>query len=56
MLAVLIARSNEDGQLGGIVPQLVDGAASILQYANDTLLFLEHDLESRKYGTDYIYF
>ena len=33
------------GKFGGLVPHLVDGGVSILQYADDTILFLEHDLE-----------
>jgi hypothetical protein len=45
MLAILIARAKEDGQVGGLVPHLVDGGVSILQYADDTILFMEHDLE-----------
>ena len=28
-----------------MVPHLVDGGLSILQYADDTILFMEHDLE-----------
>jgi hypothetical protein len=28
-----------------VIPHLVDGGSSILQYANDTILFMEHDLE-----------
>jgi hypothetical protein len=30
------------------VPHLVDGVLSILQYADDTILFMEHDLEKAK--------
>ena len=45
MLAVLIARAKEDGQVGGLIPHLVDGGVSILQYADDTILFLQDDLE-----------
>jgi hypothetical protein len=45
MLAILIARAKEDGQVGGLVPHLVEGGVSILQYADDTILFMEHDLE-----------
>ena len=45
MLAILIARAKEDGQVGSLVPHLVEGGVSILQYADDTVLFLEHDLE-----------
>jgi hypothetical protein len=45
MLAILIARAKEDGQVGGLIPHLVDGGISILQYADDTILFMEHDLQ-----------
>ena len=45
MLAVLIARAEDDGQVGGLIPHLVEGGVSILQYVDDTILFLEHDLE-----------
>ena len=45
MLAILIARAKEDGQVGGLIPHLVDGGVSILQYADDTILFMEHDFE-----------
>jgi hypothetical protein len=31
--------------VGGVVPHLVDGGLSILQYADDTILFMEHDIE-----------
>jgi hypothetical protein len=45
MLAILIARVKEDGQVEGLIPHLVDGGISILQYANDTILFMDHDLD-----------
>jgi hypothetical protein len=44
MLAVLIGRAKEDGQVGGLIPHLVDSGVSILQYADDTIIFMEHDL------------
>src|SRR4051812_28350914 len=44
MLVVLIGREKEDGQVGGLIPHLVDGGVSILQYADDTIIFMEHDL------------
>ena len=44
MLAVLIGRAKEDGQVGGLIPHLVDGGVSILQYADVTIIFMEHDL------------
>jgi hypothetical protein len=44
MLAILIEQAKDDGQVGGLIPNLVEGGISILQYADDTILFLEHDL------------
>jgi hypothetical protein len=45
VLAILIARAKEESQVGSLIPHLVDGGGvSILQYANDTILFLEHDI------------
>jgi hypothetical protein len=43
MLAVLIERAKASGQIAGVVPQLMHGGLSILQYADDTILFMEHD-------------
>jgi hypothetical protein len=45
MLAILIARAKEDGQIRSLIPHLVVGGISILQYADDTILFMEHDVE-----------
>jgi hypothetical protein len=45
ILAILIAKAREDGQVEGLIPHLVDGGISILQYADDTILFMNHDLE-----------
>lgn len=45
MLAVLIARAKEDGQVGGLIPHLMDGGMSILQYVDDTIIFMEHNLD-----------
>jgi hypothetical protein len=45
MLAILIARAKEDGQVGGLIPHLVEGGVSILQYADDAILFMEHDVQ-----------
>jgi hypothetical protein len=44
MLAILIPWAKEDGQIGSLVPHLVDGGISILQYTDDTILFIEHYL------------
>jgi hypothetical protein len=45
MLAIMINRAKEDGQVSRFIPHLVDGGVSILQYADDTIIFLDHDLE-----------
>ena len=45
MLAILIKRVNKDGQISGVVPHLVDGGLSVLQYADNTVFFMEHDLD-----------
>jgi hypothetical protein len=45
MLAIIINRAKEDGQVSGLIPHLVDGGVSILQYADGMIIFLECDLE-----------
>lgn len=44
MLSILIERAKNNGDFKGVIPHLVDGGLSILQYADDTMLFMEHDL------------
>lgn len=48
MLVVLISRARDNDQIRGLEPHLVDGGLSILQYADDTILFLENDQEQAK--------
>jgi hypothetical protein len=48
MLTILIERAKADGQIEGVIPHLVDGGLSILQYVDDTILFMEHDLEKAR--------
>jgi hypothetical protein len=45
MLAILVSRSKNNGQFSGLVPNLVDDNLSILQYADNTILFMENDIE-----------
>jgi len=45
MLALFMNRAKADNQLNGVVPHLVEDGISILQYADDTILFMEHNLE-----------
>jgi hypothetical protein len=40
MLAILIKRAKTDGKINGVVPHLADDGLSILQYVNDTIIFL----------------
>jgi hypothetical protein len=45
MLAIMIERAKNNGLIKGVIPHLVDGGLSILQYADNTILFMEHDLD-----------
>jgi hypothetical protein len=48
MLAILINRAKCAGPFIGVIPHLVNGGLSILQYADDTIIFLDNDLEGAK--------
>jgi hypothetical protein len=48
LLAILIERAKSGGQIKGVIPHLVDGGLSILQYADNTIIFMEHDLEKAR--------
>ena len=48
MLAIIVSRAKEHGQVKGVVPNLIDGGLSILQYADDTIIFMEHNFEQAK--------
>ena len=45
MLAILITRAKESGQVEGVIPNLIHDGLSILQYADDTVIFMSHDAE-----------
>ena len=46
MLTLFINRAKEEHQLSGVGPHLINGGLSILQYADDTILFfLQYNLE-----------
>jgi hypothetical protein len=45
MLAIRFARAKEENQFNGIVLHLIPEGLSILQYADDTVVFLDHNLE-----------
>ena len=48
MLAIILSRAKEEGQIKGVVTHLVENGLSILQYADDTVLFFDHDIEQAK--------
>ena len=48
MLALIIKRAKDNGQIRGVVPHLLDDGLSIQQYADDTIIFIDHDLEQTK--------
>ena len=49
MLAIFISRAKESEQIQGVVPDLVDEGLSILQYADDTVIFMGNDREGQKH-------
>lgn len=48
MLDILINRVKQEGQNAGVVPHLIDDGLSILQYVDDTIVFMYHNLENAK--------
>jgi hypothetical protein len=48
MLAILIERAKLAREFDGVVSHLIDEGLSILQYADDTIIFVDHDLEKAK--------
>ena len=48
MLTFMIEHAKSDGQIDGVIPHLVDGGLSILQYADDIILFMKHDIEKAR--------
>jgi hypothetical protein len=48
MLAIMIERTKSDIQIEGVIHNLVDGGLSILQYADDIILFMENDIKKAR--------
>jgi hypothetical protein len=48
MVVIMIELAKVDGQIEGVVPHLLDGGLSILQYIDNTILFMEHDLDKAR--------
>jgi hypothetical protein len=47
MLDIIINRAKNEGHINGVVPYLVDDGLSILQYSDDTIIFLDDLLRAR---------
>jgi hypothetical protein len=47
-LAIIIKKAQTEGLVKGLVPHLVDGGVWILQYADDTILLLDDDLDNAR--------
>jgi hypothetical protein len=45
MFAILINRAKHGGQISRVIPNVIDDGLSILQYMDDTILFMDHNLE-----------
>jgi hypothetical protein len=48
MLTILINRAKFGGQISGVIPNIIDDGLSILQYADDTIIFMDHNIEQAK--------
>jgi hypothetical protein len=45
MLAIIINRAKNNGQIDRVVRHLIDNGLFILQYADDTIIFMEDNIE-----------
>jgi hypothetical protein len=45
MLAVLVNRAKNEGQISGVIQNIIDDGLSILQSTDDTILFMDHNIE-----------
>ncbi|WVZ81596.1 hypothetical protein U9M48_028951 [Paspalum notatum var. saurae] len=48
MLAIIINRAKSEGKVNGVIPHLVEDGFSILRYADDTVIFLDRNLEKAR--------
>jgi hypothetical protein len=48
MFVVVIECAKSDGEIEGVIPHQVDGELFILQYADDKILFMEHDIKKAR--------
>jgi hypothetical protein len=45
-LATILTKAREAGMIKGLIPELIEGGLTHLQYTDDTIIFLECDEES----------
>jgi len=45
MLAIMTAKAKETVQVEGVIPNLIQDGLSILQYTDDIVIFMSHDVE-----------
>jgi retron-type reverse transcriptase len=48
ILAAQINRIKSEGQIKGVIPDLTDDDLSILQYTDDMILFMDHDIDQTR--------
>jgi hypothetical protein len=48
MSAVLTNRAKMNVQISGVIPHIFDDGLSILQYANGTILFMDHNFDKAR--------
>jgi hypothetical protein len=48
MLAIMIESAKVDGLIEGVIRHPVEGGLSILQYVDDMILFMEHDIKKAR--------
>ena len=48
MLAILVQRAKVADQISGVIPHLVEEGMPILQYTDDTIFFMDNDLDKAR--------
>jgi hypothetical protein len=48
MLAIVIKRAKNEWQISGVITNIIEDGLSILQYADDMILFMDHNLDQER--------
>jgi hypothetical protein len=48
MLAIIINRAKSEGQITRVISNLIEDVLSILQNADDTILFMDHNIDQAR--------